>query len=141
MAEQICILLFLVLNSWKDIEKKEISIWTVVVFSFGGIAASLYRGTLCTGNLASVGIGAGIIVFSLISRGKIGMGDGLLLMALGTVLPVKELFEIFGIGLFSCCIWGIILLVLPRRGKKTSRKTEIPFVPFLLLGYIGGLIN
>lgn len=140
MAGQVCILLFLVFNSWKDIRKKEISLLTVAVFAIVGIAVNLYRGTFGGSNLAAVGIGAGMILFSLISRGEIGMGDGLLLMALGTVLSVKELLEMLGIGLFCCCIWGILLLFWSKTGKKVGRKTEIPFVPFLLLGYVGGLI-
>lgn len=140
MAEQVCILSFLIFNSWKDIRKKEISLWTAAVFGVGGITVNLYRGTLSGSNLAAVGVGIGMIAFSLASEGEIGMGDGILLMALGTALSVKELLEILGTGLFCCCIWGIILLILPNQGEKAGRKTEIPFVPFLLLGYLGGLI-
>ena len=39
-------------------------------------------------------------------------------------------------GLFCCCFWGIVVLFLSGKGTKT----EMPFVPFLMLGYIGGLI-
>lgn len=81
-------------------------------------------------------IGTALIALSVVSKGAVGMGDGLVLAALGTVLTFGELLGVFMMGLLCCSVWGIILLILPR----TGRKTEIPFVPFLLLGYIGGLI-
>ena len=37
---------------------------------------------------------------------------------------------------FLAAVWAGVLLV----AFKKNGKTEIPFVPFLLLGYIGGLI-
>ena len=55
------------------------------------------------------------------------MGDGLLFLSLGTVLPFKELLTAFLLGLFFCCFWGIVVLFLSGKGKKT----EMPFVPFL----------
>ncbi len=63
-------------------------------------------------------------------------GDGLLFLSLGTVLSFEELLSAFLLGLFCCCFWGIVVLFLSGKGKKT----EMPFVPFLMLGYIGGLI-
>ena len=86
--------------------------------------------------IGAVGFGTALIALSVVSKGAVGMGDGLVLAALGTVLTFGELLGVFMMGLLCCSVWGIILLILPR----TGRKTEIPFVPFLLLGYIGGLI-
>ena len=81
-------------------------------------------------------MGAAVIMLSIISKGAVGMGDGLLFLSLGTVLSFEELLSAFLLGLFCCCFWGIVVLFLSGKGKKT----EMPFVPFLMLGYIGGLI-
>ena len=37
---------------------------------------------------------------------------------------------------FSSAVYAGILLVI----LKKNRNTEIPFVPFLLMGYLGGVI-
>ena len=73
---------------------------------------------------------------SVYLEGVCWMGDGLLFLSLGTVLSFEELLSAFLLGLFCCCFWGIVVLFLSGKGKKT----EMPFVPFLMLGYIGGLI-
>lgn len=136
MAGNMGIMLLLVFNSWKDIRKKEVSLWTILMFAVIGVIRSACVEGINVRRLAAIGIGGMVVVLSVLSKGEVGMGDGLLLMAMGTVLSAKQLLGTLLIGLFCCCIWGLILLFLP----KTGRKTEIPFVPFLLLGYVGGLI-
>ena len=134
--EQVCILTFLGVNSWKDIRTREVSLLTVGIFGIVGSVRACFLGTIGINWLAAAGIGGSVIVLGIVSNGAVGIGDGLLLLALGTVLSFGELLTTFLLGLLCCSFWGIILLVLPMNGKKK----EIPLVPFLLLGYIGGLI-
>lgn len=135
-VEQIFVLAFLGINSWKDIRKREVSLLATGIFAVIGIINALWHGTICWEWIGAVGLGTALIALSVVSKGAVGMGDGLVLAALGTVLTFGELLGVFMMGLLCCSVWGIILLILPSTGKKT----EIPFVPFLLLGYIGGLI-
>ena len=136
MAGKMGIISLLAFNSWKDIRKKEVSLWTILMFAVIGVIRSACVEGINVRRLAAIGIGGMVVVLSVLSKGEVGMGDGFLLMAMGTVLSAEQILGTLLIGLFCCCIWGIILLFLP----KTGRKTEIPFVPFLLLGYVGGLI-
>ena len=136
MLESFGIVAFLGFNSWQDIRKREISLWTVIILILAGTGKAVYLGKTDLSYLVAIGIGAGIILLSLISGGAVGIGDGLIMIALGAVLPFDELCGTFFAGLLCSCLWGIILLILPG----TGRKTQMPFVPFLLLGYIGGLI-
>ena len=73
---------------------------------------------------------------SAVSGNQIGAGDGLLLIALGTVLEMEEYLRTIWLALIGCGLWAVILLGILRK-KKT---TELPFVPFVLLGYVGGLL-
>ena len=126
--ERICILAFLGINSWKDIRTREVSLLSIVVFGIVGMIRACFLGTVSVDLVWNVCMGAAVIMLSIISKGAVGMGDGLLFLSLGTVLSF--------VGLFCCCFWGIVVLFLSGKGKKT----EMPFVPFLMLGYIGGLI-
>ena len=80
-------------------------------------------------------IGGFIILIALISGGMVGFGDGLLILTMGSVLGAGELAGILCGALLLCGIYsGIEYLML-----KKSRSEEIPFVPFLLIGYLGGI--
>ena len=110
---KICMTVLLVINTWTDIRKKEIQSVRVLCF----------------------GIGVFIILIALISGGMVGFGDGLLILTMGSVLGAGELAGILCGALLLCGIYsGIEYLML-----KKSRSEEIPFVPFLLIGYFGGI--
>lgn len=133
--KEVCTLMFLGINTWLDIKKKEISLVTVGLFAaFGIIWLWKNEGDWMEMGI-SLGIGILFLVFSLITRGGIGLGDAWILLALGMVLGTKEFLAMFCTGMMLAGVWSLISLVILKR----SRHAEIPFVPFLLAGYIGGL--
>lgn len=136
MLVMLLIFALLLVNSLKDIKKREISLPLVIGFAAIGIGRAACLGRITTEYFAALGIGGMVILVSVVTRGAIGIGDGLILLALGTVMTWQELGCVFMNGILCCCICSAIILLLP--GK--NRKTQIPFVPFLLVGYVGGLI-
>ena len=48
----------------------------------------------------------------------------------------SSVIQMLCIGFFLAAFWSGILLVI----RKKSRDTEIPLMPFLLAGYIGGVL-
>ena len=126
---KICMTVLLVINTWTDIRKKEICLPVLFIFLAGGILWRIRQG------LPWPGIGVFIILIALISGGMVGFGDGLLILTMGSVLGAGELAGILCGALLLCGIYsGIEYLML-----KKSRSEEIPFVPFLLIGYLGGI--
>lgn len=134
--KEVCVLAFLGVNTWTDIRKKQVSMAAVVVFAVSVLAWEFYAGGISWRFLFPVGIGCFFLAVSLMTRGALGMGDGCLLMALGLGLDIGEFLTVLCVGLLCCALWAIGLLAVCRKG----RNTEIPFVPFLLLGYIGGVL-
>lgn len=135
-VKELCTVVFLAMNSWLDIRRKEISLLLTVVYAGCGIIYSILQGRKIQDVLIPAGIGILFLAAGLISRGAIGAGDCWILLALGALLDTETYIRMLCIGFFLAAFWSGILLVIRRK----SRKTEIPLVPFLLAGYIGGIL-
>ena len=135
-VKELCTVVFLAMNSWLDIRRREISLLLTVVYAGCGIIYSILQGRKIQDVLIPAGIGILFLAAGLISRGAIGAGDCWILLALGALLDTETYIRILCIGFFLAAFWSGILLMIRRK----SRKTEIPLVPFLLAGYIGGIL-
>lgn len=123
----------LILCSIQDLLKKKISLW-IIIIGGGMICASiLFCNTITLfDRLGGVAIGGIVILISIATRGKIGFGDGLLLCISGMGLGFWSNLELFALALLFAALVSIALIIL----RLADRKNSIPFVPFLLLGYI-----
>ena len=135
-VKELCTVVFLAMNSWLDIRRREISLLLTVAYAGCGSIYSILQGRNIQDVLIPAGIGILFLAAGLISRGAIGAGDCWILLALGALLDTETYIRMLCIGFFLAAFWSGILLVIRRK----SRKTEIPLVPFLLAGYIGGIL-
>ncbi len=135
-VKEVCILTFLGINAWLDIKKQEISLITVGLFSAVGFLWLFYNEGSLLEIVVPLAVGALFLALSIAARGAIGMGDSWMLMSLGPWLGTEGFLWTLCIGMLLAGGWSLILLAI----LKKNRHTEIPFVPFLLTGYVGGLI-
>lgn len=90
------------------------------------------------GGFLAAGVpGMTLMGLSLLSGGRIGMGDGVVLFGLGLFLGGRQTFSILLTGLLLSSFWSVVLLIR----KKAGWKSRIPWIPFLLAGYVGLLIR
>ncbi|MCB6544478.1 prepilin peptidase [Blautia glucerasea] len=129
-------LLFLLFSSFLDIRKREISIPVTLLFGLAGVVYSVRTGRTMTDYLIPLDIGILILGGSVLTRGQVGMGDGWMLLALGCMLRMECYIQMACIGMLLAAAYSGVLMLVFRK----NRKTEIPLVPFLLLGYVGGMI-
>ena len=129
-AKEWVIIIFLGLNTVKDIRKKEISLFLTIGFAMIGIFWRIWDESWLAG-FWGVLPGLALSALSLCCRDMVGFGDGLMVLViglyLGTACAVASLFR----ALLGCAFWGLFLIFTGRG----SRKTELPFVPFLLVGF------
>lgn len=132
--------LFLVLEaSWIDVHKREIpdripaamvALGTAAVWTVESITLSeRLTGLFC--------ISLPMIVLAYIRPGAFGGGDIKLAAAGGAFLGARRALAA---GAVSVLAGGIVLGILLLK-KKVKRKDEVPFVPFLGLGMILGLLQ
>lgn len=115
-----------------DIRTKEIPMW--ISLCFGG-CSFLYsvcnqRDWMCIGLALIPGVIC--LLLGYVTRQAVGYGDGILLCALGMLYSVEELVHMCMIAIFAAGMVGLVLLVVFK--KKGSY--EIPFVPFLFIGWL-----
>lgn len=131
--EHFLILSFLGINSWTDIRRKQISLFSVGLFLAAGI---FYECIILEKNSAVFwGLlpGAVLLGVSKLSREALGMGDALLMLVLGIYLGLEAALDVLLLALFLAAVWAGILLFVGKKGRNYA----FPFVPFLLIGYMG----
>lgn len=137
MIESCMVLGLLGICSWEDVRKKEIGIYKVFFTGIAGMLLHIFRGNMSIYNiLGGMLLGIILLLAGRISKGNIGCGDGLILMVTGILLGTAGNMQLFFYGLLFAGIWALILLVLFRKKKNY----EIPFIPFLLVSYVGMLL-
>ena len=109
-----------------DIRTRKLSLPALCLAIIFAAVVRLVSGNVWDG-LFGGAAGAVIFLISLLSRGKLGRGDALLLTATGILLGTAKNIELFLAALFLCAVWAGGLLVIFRKAKNY----EMPFVPFL----------
>lgn len=119
-----------------DVKKKKIPVGPVlimgVILLLIRLSSNLTAGEFVCGLLP----GVGFLAIAWMTKEKIGVGDGLLMLCLGMGYRVEQMMAITGIALLVAAMFSMILIVL----KKANRKTALPFLPFLFVGWMVSLL-
>ena len=115
-----------------DIRKKEIPTWISVAFGVCSFLYSLccYRDWSCF--CMALIPGMLCLFLGFCTKQAVGYGDGFLLCALAMLYTLQDLLCILMIAMFCAGIIALLLLVVFKK-KSTF---EIPFVPFLFIGWL-----
>ncbi len=73
-----------------------------------------------------------LLFVSVLTKGSMGMGDAKLLGLTAVFTGVGYLIQIIFWGMLCAFVFSVLLLVC----KKGTKKTELPFVPFLMGGIL-----
>ena len=71
-----------------------------------------------------------------LTQQKIGYGDGWVVAAAVVWTGMWDIFLILTGGMFACAAFSGILLAM----KKVRKGDSLPFIPFLLIGWIGRIL-
>ena len=121
-------------NSVVDIRSRKIALLPTLAAL--GTAAALRIGSgsgalLTAARLTSSAMcGIVLLAASAASGGRIGAGDGILMLAVGVMTDGAQAAATLFFGLASVLMWALL-----QRLRKTPQK-EVPFVPFLFAGFL-----
>jgi len=133
MVQQISVLAVLGICSYEDIKYKRIHAGWPAVFTAAGVLLRFLEGRQHMAEvLPAIFPGLLVLLLAFATRGGIGEGDGMLLLAIGIFLGGAGVWQVFLCALFFAGGYALYLFII----KKKGRKYEIAFVPFLLLAFI-----
>lgn len=126
------IMILLGICTYFDLKEKKIPILPVLVSIILSVGFSLYQEDFTIGGFGA-GLFLGVIfcLFSILSGGAFGIGDGLLATACGICLGFYETLALFFFAFLFTGLTGLALIM----GKKKSGKAEMPLAPFLYGAY------
>ena len=126
-------LVFLYLCAREDYKSRKLWIPRFLAFGSAGIVEFFFQRPFGWRSLLTgVGIGLAILLFSYMSRGMMGAGDGWLFCITGIYSGGDRNLALLILAGWLCA--GYILLGILR--KKYHRKDKIAFAPFVLVAQV-----
>ena len=133
MVQKFILLGVLGMSAYQDWRKKKVSMYLVFVAGIVGLLCHLCSRQIdVTDMLLGAAIGAVILLCGFVSGEKIGYGDGAIVIVCGIFLGFDANLELLCIALVLLEVVALFLIVVKRKG----RRYQIPFIPFLLVGYL-----
>lgn len=124
---------FLLIEGIRDIKKREISMISVIITSMIGFLLRIPNiADVWLGLIGGVIVGVIFLLISKFTKERIGYGDGWVLLTAGICLGFRGVICLLSASLFIASVFSIALLLV----RKVGRKTELPFVAFMIPGYI-----
>ena len=129
--------IILLVAGYMDIKTKRVSILMLVILGATGVLSLFYKENMVLiDTIGGVMIGISMIGISMISREQIGMGDGIVMTIIGMVTGFRNGLLILCMASLFMAVISVFILIL----KKGNKKTRLPFIPAIFLGYMTAII-
>lgn len=125
----------LCMASYSDIKHRIIANRLILCGFIAGLAIMLlqFDGAKAFDYFLGFLSGGGILlIISYITKGGIGMGDIKLMSCVGILMGFSRTISILFFSIIICGIFSAVLLVI----KKFSKKSTVPFAPFIMCAAI-----
>lgn len=138
MFFQAVIAVYLLILSVIDIRWKKVSVRSLLIL----LAIAVLCQVLCSkgelGMMVAGGLCGGVFLFlSWFTQESFGYGDSILILILGILSGGWNLLWILFAAFLIASVYGGIMIAR----KKYTRKISFPFIPFLTVAYLGGMIG
>ena len=126
-AGLIGIAVLLIPSAILDVRKKKLPVIYLGVLLAAAVVVNLLTGRVSLWEMiAGILYGAVFLLISLLTKGAVGFGDGIMIAALGAWMGIVFDLSASIIGFLFAGIFGLIYIKV----KKMDRKTKLPFAPF-----------
>ena len=131
------VFLMLVICTIEDCLKKKIVIWHLLI-PLPFLFFDLWYNTEVTvlSRILGLVIGGIFLLLSKLTKEQIGIGDAYVIIVIGLMLGGIHCLEVITFSFLISSVVAIVLMLI----FHFSRKRTIPFIPFLLLGFISSVM-
>lgn len=137
MVQKLSVLAMLGICSYEDMKSRQIQVKWIMVFSAAGILGTVFIWDRDMKDvLAAIAPGILFHILSYATHGEIGKGDGMVLAAAGLFLSFTWILMVLMCAVIVSSGYALYLYLIRKKGGKY----EIPFVPFLLFGFVVNLL-
>lgn len=131
-VKEVVLCIFLALLSLEDIRKKQIRLWPILLLFLWQLGFLIWENSGDWRNyLAGMTVGLVLCLASVLSKGVIGMGDGLVISLLGLCVGWKEVLAILALAFFAAGLVAMAYIAL-----KKGKTARLPFIPYIYVGYV-----
>lgn len=127
MTAAVTSILYTAVLALYDVKNKRLPLALCIGFLLEGIVCMLIKNV----EMASLIPGVILCIISFLSRGSLGIGDGIAAIAIGMHIGLEKTLYAICIAFLLSSIYGAVLFVVKKNGKY-----EMPFIPFICTGVI-----
>ncbi|MCR5585467.1 MAG: prepilin peptidase [Lachnospiraceae bacterium] len=124
-------LITMIFLSIEDLKNKTVNWIPIAALAAVNVTLSVILHRPLLNYLTGIAPGLMGVLTSFATKGKMGLGDGLLLVSAGLFFDWETVLFLWLVALLLCSAVGIVMMLL----KKAGLKTALPFVPFLTMGF------
>ncbi|WP_090167385.1 prepilin peptidase [Pseudobutyrivibrio sp. 49] len=133
MMEAFGLVCLYTLTAYDDLRERQVRVIEIIIFGIIGILINMFcKSHSLSSVFGGVAIGCLVLIFSYLSKEKIGKGDALLIIITGIYLGFRGTLTLLWISSILAAVVGTILV----KKYQAKKDMELPFVPFLLMGYL-----
>ena len=120
------------ITAYEDVRTRTIYVEPAIVFGVLGLIINIFTKQYTYMSLFGGFLVGGVVyLFSILSKGKIGKGDALIVAVTGLYIGFVNTIVLLWISSVLALIFGLIVV----KKNKYAMDYELPYVPFLLVGY------
>ena len=129
--------IFLIKLAFDDWKTKKVSVWILILMTVVMVVSRIFFVSMSIWEtLGGIIIGTLSFLISKAGEEAIGYGDSWIVFLLGLYLGGVKLLELIFVASLLGCIFSVGKIL--RGGWY--RKSTIPYIPFLTIAYIGGVL-
>ena len=131
---KIIVIAMLAIESISDIRTQTVSLIRLIAFSLLGITINYCKDYQSIWSvIGGLVVGVVLLGYSLLSKGAMGVGDGVVFLCLGIFLGLSGNLRLLFFSLTVAAIAGGVYAIVTKKGIKA----KIPFIPCILVAFIG----